>query len=95
VVTSAATLVEVIHPRINRAAFEWTVSRMVVEPVTESLARAAATLLAQANRHGHRHAIDAMVCATALVAPGPVSVLTSDPEDLIALCEGRVAVVGI
>jgi predicted nucleic acid-binding protein len=95
VVTSAATLVEVIHPRINQAAFEWTVSRMVVEPVTESLARAAATLLAQANRHGHQHAIDAMVCATALVAPGPVSVLTSDPEDLIALCEGRVAVVGI
>jgi predicted nucleic acid-binding protein len=95
VVTSAATLVEVIHPRINRAAFEWTVSRMVVEPVTESLARAAATLLAQANRHGHQHAIDAMVCATALVAPGPVTVLTSDPEDLIALCEGRVAVVGI
>lgn len=95
VVTSAATLVEAIHPRINRAAFDWTISRLVVEPVTESLARAAATLLGQANRHGHHHAIDAMVCATALLAPGPVTVLTSDPDDLIALCDGRVAVVGI
>jgi predicted nucleic acid-binding protein len=95
VITSAATLVEVIHPRINRPAFEWTVSRIVVEPVTEAIARAAAALLAETKRHGHQHAIDAMVSATALGAPGPVTVLTSDPDDLLALCGGRVTVIGI
>lgn len=95
VITSAATLVEVIHPRINRPALEWTVSRTVVEPVTEAIARAAAALLADTKRHGHQHAIDAMVSATALAASGPVTVLTSDPDDLLALCEGRVTVVGI
>lgn len=95
VITSAATLAEVIHPRINRPALEWTVSRIVVEPVTADIARAAASLLAEANRHGHQHAIDAMLSATALAAPGPVTVLTSDPADLIALCGGRVTVVGL
>ncbi|GAA4790495.1 DNA-binding protein [Streptomyces ziwulingensis] len=95
VITSAATLVEVIHPRINRPALEWTLSRLVVEPVTESLARHGADLLADAGLHGRKHAIDAMLSATALVAPGPVTVLTSDPEDLAALCRGRVTVIKI
>ncbi|CAM5483173.1 hypothetical protein SALBM217S_03665 [Streptomyces griseoloalbus] len=39
VITSAATLVEVVHPRINRPALEWTLSRLVVEPVSEPIAR--------------------------------------------------------
>nr|WP_237539746.1 DNA-binding protein [Streptomyces sp. SID4917] len=47
VITSAATLVEVVHPRINRPALEWTLSRLVVEPVTEPIARHAAALLAK------------------------------------------------
>ncbi len=65
VITSAATLVEVVHPRIRRPALEWTLSRLVVEPVTELLARRAAALLGETGLHGHRCAIDAMVCATA------------------------------
>ena len=32
VITSAATVVEVAHPRLNRPALEWTLSRVVVEP---------------------------------------------------------------
>ncbi|MFH8580331.1 DNA-binding protein [Streptomyces zaomyceticus] len=95
VVASAATLVEVMHPRINRAALEWTLSRLVVEPVTDAIARRAAALLAENGLHGHEYAIDAMVAATALAAPGPVSVLTSDPEDLIVLCGGRATVIAI
>ncbi|MET9512163.1 PIN domain-containing protein [Streptomyces flavidovirens] len=95
VVTSAATLVEVVHPRINRPALEWTLSRLVVEPVTESIARHAAALLADASLHGHKYAIDAILSATALAAPGPVAVLTSDPEDLAALCGGRVTVIKV
>ncbi|WP_344268790.1 type II toxin-antitoxin system VapC family toxin [Streptomyces hebeiensis] len=95
VITSAATLVEVVHPRINRPALEWTLSRLVVEPVTEAVARHAAALLADTGTHGHKYAIDAMLGATALAAPGPVTILSSDPEDLTALCGGRVTVVKI
>ncbi|MFI1174842.1 DNA-binding protein [Streptomyces melanogenes] len=86
VITSAATLVEVVHPRINRPALEWTLSRLIVEPVTEPIARRAAGLLADTGLHGHKYAIDAMLSATALAAPGPITILTSDPEDLTALC---------
>nr|WP_037886651.1 PIN domain-containing protein [Streptomyces viridochromogenes] len=95
VITSAATLVEVVHPRINRPALEWTLSRLVVEPVTEPIARHAAALLADAGLHGHKYAIDAMLSATALAAPGPVTVLTSDPEDITALCGGRATVIKV
>jgi predicted nucleic acid-binding protein len=86
VITSAVTLVEVVHPRLKRPALEWTLSRIVVEPVTEAIARRAAALLAEAGLHGHRHAIDAMLSATALASPDPVTILTSDPEDLEVLC---------
>lgn len=95
VVTSAATLVEVIHPRIDRAAFNWVISRLSVEPISVEIAKAAATLLAQVGRHGHKYAIDAMLAATALSMPDPTTVLTSDPEDLAALCGGRVKVVKV
>jgi predicted nucleic acid-binding protein len=95
VITSAATLVEVVHPRIRRPAFEWTLSRIVVAPITEHIARRAAVLLSDAGLHGHKHTIDAMLSATALAAPGPVTVLTSDPEDLLALCGGRVTLIKI
>jgi predicted nucleic acid-binding protein len=93
VITSAATLVEVIHPKINRSALQWTLSRIVVEPVTETLARHAATLLTEASLHGHRYALDAILSATALAASGPVTILTSDPDDLSALCAGGATVV--
>lgn len=95
VVTSAATVVEVSHPGINRSALEWTLSRIVTEPVTELIARDAAAILARARLHGHQHAIDAMLSATALASTAPVTVLTSDPEDISALCGSSVAVLKI
>ncbi|MFI5720438.1 PIN domain-containing protein [Nocardia sp. NPDC051750] len=95
VITSAATLVEVVHPRIKRPALEWTLSRLVIEPVTEPIARHAAALLADANLHGHKYAIDAMLSATALSAAGPVTVLTSDPDDLTALCGSHATIIKI
>jgi predicted nucleic acid-binding protein len=82
VVTSAAVLVEVIHPRINDAALKWTLSRLTVEPVTKSIAHSAAALLRTADLHGHKYAIDAMLCATALQHPGRLTILTSDTEDI-------------
>ena len=95
VIVSAATLVEVIHPGIKRPALDWTLSRLVVAPVTPAVARTAADLLGQAGLHGHRQAIDAMVSATALGSTWPVTILTSDPEDLKALCGRHAVVVGI
>lgn len=95
VITSAATLVEVIHPRINRPSLEWVISRVSVEPVTAEIARQAGVLLEQAGRHGHKYAIDAMLAATALSMRGPITVLTSDPEDIAMLCGKRVLVVKV
>jgi len=82
VITSAAVLVEVVHPRINDAAMKWTLSRLRVEPVTKAIAQSAAVLLRAAGLHGHKYAIDAMLCATALAHPGRVTILTSDVEDI-------------
>lgn len=79
----------------TRPALEWTMSRLVVEPVTEPIARHAAALLADAGLHGHKYAIDAMLSAAALAAPGPVTILTSDPENLTALCRGQATVVKV
>ncbi|AWZ05013.1 MULTISPECIES: PIN domain-containing protein [unclassified Streptomyces] len=95
VITSTLTLVEVVHPQINMPALRWALSRVVVEPVTEEIALAATALLREAGLHGHKYAIDAVLAATALAAPGPVTVLTSDPEDLTALCGNRLAAVKV
>src|SRR5437764_1082852 len=82
VVTSSVTLVEVAHPAINRAAFDWTVSRLSVAPVDEGIARTAARLLVDAGLHGHKYVIDAVVAATAQIATKPATILTSDPDDM-------------
>ncbi|MEU0189365.1 PIN domain-containing protein [Streptomyces afghaniensis] len=82
VITSAAVLVEVIHPKINEVALKWTLSRLSVDPVTQAVAQSAAALLRTAGLHGHKYAIDAMLCATALQHPGRVTILTADVEDI-------------
>ncbi|TMS00014.1 PIN domain-containing protein [Nonomuraea basaltis] len=93
VVTSAAVLVEAIHPKINDATLKWTLSRLRVEPVTQALAQSAAALLRSAELHGHKYAIDAMLCATALQHRGRVTILTSDVEDIGLLTAGHPRVV--
>jgi predicted nucleic acid-binding protein len=95
VIVSAATVVEATEPGRNRAALVWTVSRLSVEPVTKDLALTALDLLARAGLPGHRHAIDAMVAATALAQPGRGTIYTSDPGDLEALVDGRADVIAL
>ncbi|MFF4215582.1 PIN domain-containing protein [Streptomyces nondiastaticus] len=92
VITSGAVLVEVVHPRINDAALKWTLSRLRVEPVTQAVAQSAATLLRTAGLHGHKYAIDAMLCATALAQPGRITILTSDVEDIAMLTAPHIRV---
>ncbi|WP_188188698.1 type II toxin-antitoxin system VapC family toxin [Nonomuraea sp. SYSU D8015] len=93
VATSAAVLVEVIHPKINDVALKWTLSRLRVEPVTQAVAQSAAALLRGAGLHGHKYAIDAILCATALQHPGRVTILTSDVDDIRLLTVDHVRVV--
>lgn len=88
-ITSAAVLVEVIHPKIDDAALKWTLSRVRFEPVTQGVAQAAAALLRSAGLHGHKYAIDAMLCATALQHPGRMTILTPDVEDIGLLTAGH------
>ncbi|MFC9297927.1 type II toxin-antitoxin system VapC family toxin [Streptomyces sp. NPDC057011] len=95
VVISSITLVEARDPRVNQARFDYAVSRVNVIPPSEAIARQASKLLAAAGLHGHKYALDAIVAATALDQPGPVTLLTSDPEDLTALCGNRVRVVRV
>ncbi|MER6999730.1 DNA-binding protein [Streptomyces sp. NPDC000410] len=95
VATSAITPVEARHPGIAQPRFDWVLSRIDVVPVTEDISRSASKLLAAARLHGHKYALDAILCATALSLPGPVIVLTSDPEDIATLCGPRVRVVKV
>ncbi|MBT2480040.1 type II toxin-antitoxin system VapC family toxin [Streptomyces sp. ISL-94] len=93
VVISSVTLVEARDPRVNQAHFDYAVSRVNIIPPSEAIARQASKLLAAAGLHGHKYALDAIVAATALDQPGPVTLLTSDPEDLSELCGNRIRVV--
>jgi predicted nucleic acid-binding protein len=95
VVTSSVTLVEARNPKDPQARFDYALSRVNVIAPTEAIARHASRLLAAARLHGHRYALDAIVAATALASPSPVTVLTSDPEDIGRLVDSRVAVVAI
>jgi hypothetical protein len=94
-IVSAATLVEARDPKVSQERFDWAVSRLTIKPVTEDVARSASRLLAEHGMHGHQHAIDAMVAATALGVPGRRIMLTSDPKDMNKLCGKSVRVVGI
>ncbi|MEH0424275.1 type II toxin-antitoxin system VapC family toxin [Streptomyces sp. B21-083] len=85
-VVSSVTLVEARDPRTSQARFDHAVSRVNIVPPTEAIARHASRLLAAAGLHGHKYALDAIVAATALASPAPVTVLASDPEDLRMLC---------
>lgn len=94
-VISANTIIEVTHARTDMARLNWLLSRIMVDPVTEQSARAAAHLLKDAGLHGHKYAIDATVAVTALRRPAPVAVVTSDVDDMTKLCGGRVRLISI
>jgi predicted nucleic acid-binding protein len=94
-VIGANTIVEVSHTRVNMPRLQWVLSRVKVEPVTESAAKTSAQLLRAAGLHGHKYAIDATVAEVALRQPGPVAMLTSDVDDMTRLCGDRVRLIGI
>lgn len=74
---------------MHQARFDYAVSRVNVTPPTETIARHASKLLAEAGLHGHKYALDAMVAAHRTFSPAPV------PEDLVMLCGPGVRVLRI
>ncbi|MDQ0749225.1 hypothetical protein QF034_003456 [Streptomyces africanus] len=93
VVTSSMTLIEAYHGRVQRAAWAWAMSRVVVEPVTREVADAAVILLQDTGLHGHKYAIDAALAVIAGRQPGGVVLFTSDEDDMGKLCGPGVKVV--
>jgi hypothetical protein len=89
VVTSSMTLIEAYHGRIRQAPWNWTLSRIVVRPVTEPIAEEAIALLKAAGLHGHKYAIDAALAAIVRRLPGTAVVFTSDKDDMSKLCGDR------
>jgi predicted nucleic acid-binding protein len=95
VATSAMTTLEADYDRIHPARIKWVLSRVDVHDVTKEITDQAATLLRTHRLHGHKYAIDAAFAVIARTAPRPVTVLTSDPEDLTLLCGPAVEVVKV
>ena len=85
VVTSPMTLVEAYDGRTTEQRWDWVLSRLKVADIGKDEARQARRLLAETKLHGHKYAIDAMLCATAVAHPGRVTILTSDVEDITML----------
>jgi predicted nucleic acid-binding protein len=92
VMTTSMTLIEAYDMKTYRPAWHWALSRIHVEPVTEEVAREAIGLLKDAGLHGHKYAIDAALAAVALRQHGPVTVFTSDEDDMRKLCGPRAVI---
>lgn len=86
VLVSAVTLAEVLRGGRRDVAVHRVLNRVVVLPVSKDLGRAAGELLGSSAMPGSA-TVDAIVAATALAQPGPVKLLTSDPDDLRKLTE--------
>lgn len=95
VVISALTPIEAQDVRTRSDKLRWHLSRLRIEPVTEEISLAAVDLLRAHRLHGHKYAIDAVVAATALQAPKPVVLLTSDEDDMTTLCGKTIRVVAV
>ncbi|MEI5524422.1 hypothetical protein WB401_23945 [Streptomyces brasiliscabiei] len=93
VMTTSMTLIEAYDPTRYLPAWHWVLSLIRIEPVTEEIAKEATGLLKETGLHGHKYAIDAALAAVALRQPGPVTVFTSDEDDMRKLCADRVVVV--
>ncbi|QFQ96813.1 PIN domain-containing protein [Streptomyces phaeolivaceus] len=93
VMTTSMTLIEAYNPTRYLPSWQWALSQIRVEAVTKEIADEAIRLVKETGLHGHKYAIDAALAAVALRQPGPVTVFTSDEDDMRKLCADRVVVV--
>ncbi|MGQ0575530.1 MAG: type II toxin-antitoxin system VapC family toxin [Pseudonocardia sp.] len=87
VVVSAVTLAEVLRGTARDAPTHRVLSRVTQLPVTPEIGAQAGALLGATRLADST--VDAVVAATALAQPGPVLVVTSDPDDLGVLIADR------
>jgi hypothetical protein len=92
VLTTAMTLIEAYDSRIQKARWQWALSAVHVAAVTGEIAQEAITLMERAGLKGHKYAIDAALAAIALRQPGPVTIFTSDEDDMSKLCGNRLVI---
>ncbi|MFD8911782.1 hypothetical protein [Streptomyces sp. NPDC059575] len=92
VITSPMTLVEAYDGRTTDQRWDWVLSRLKVAAIGKDEARQARRLLAQAEPHGHKYAIDAVLAVIARQQKGQVTVFTSDVDDLEKLVPDTVVV---
>ncbi|WP_327132707.1 hypothetical protein OG311_18560 [Streptomyces sp. NBC_01343] len=92
VVTSPMTLVEAYDGRTTEQRWDWVLSRLKVADIGKEEARQARRLLAEAELHGHKYAIDAVLAVIARQQQGQVTVFTSDVDDLEKLVPDSVVV---
>src|SRR3954453_1069434 len=95
VVTSVMTTVEADYERVHPARIRWVLSRIDVHDVTAGLAAEATALLRTHRLRGHKYAIDAVLAANARGVPGPVTLVTSDADDLARLCGSAVQILKV
>jgi hypothetical protein len=95
VATTAMTTLEADYERIHPARIRWVLSRIDVHDVTKNVTDQAAVLLRDRHLRGHKYAVDAVLAAIARSAPRPVTVLTSDPEDISLLCGPAIEVIKV
>ncbi|MFE0425818.1 PIN domain-containing protein [Streptomyces sp. NPDC058953] len=92
VVTSPMTLVEAYDGRTTETRWDWVLSRLTVVDIGKDEARRARRLLAEAELHGHKYAIDAVLAVVARQQKGHVTVFTSDVDDLERLVPDTIVV---
>ncbi|MFF7726372.1 hypothetical protein [Streptomyces sp. NPDC008001] len=92
VVTSPMTLVEAYDGRTTEQRWDWVLSRLRVADIGKDEARQARRLLADAELHGHKYAIDAVLAVIARQQKGQVTIFTSDVDDLEKLVPDTIVV---
>ncbi|MFI6377481.1 PIN domain-containing protein [Streptomyces sp. NPDC050546] len=95
VVTSPMTLVEAYDGRTTEQRWDWVLSRLKVSDIGRDEAREARRLLADAELHGHKYAIDAVLAVIARRQKGQVTVFTSDVDDLEKLLPDSIVVMKV
>ena len=93
--TTAMTRLEAEDRRLNKARITWVLSRLDFHEITRAASDSAADLLRTHQLHGHKYAIDAVLAAVARGAAPPVTILTSDPEDLSMLCGAGIEIIKV
>jgi hypothetical protein len=91
--TTTMTRLEAEDARLHRPRIAWSLSLLDLFPITRAVSDAAAELLRIHGLSGHKYAIDAALAAVARAAAAPVTVATSDPEDLRLLCGPEIAII--